>query len=342
MSKKRIIYFLLSIAVSVFLIWFLISQIEFQVLKQTFLRIYLPALSGFMAVSLVSSLLRAWRYQILLPPRSIQFGNIFLVTLIRNLFVDLLPARTGSLSYIYILNKRLSFPFEEATSTFILSVVFDFLTLSPFLILSIIAVGFGSTALSGLPILGVSILFFLLIFIILLKLRSLSSTFLRFVHKLLRTLGWDKKKWARVTFQKIQLTVNDFHHIEKRRVHWKVFFISLFIRLAKYGSLYLLLFSLLRNQGFSLEELSFWATILGITGAELSGALPIKGIGGFGTWESAWALTLILLGFESQTAIISSGIHLISNLFEYTLGIISILILAFPFLLRKKTQGKPS
>ncbi|MBS3818456.1 flippase-like domain-containing protein [bacterium] len=339
MFKKRFFYFLLSIAVSILLLWFLLSQIEIQDLKQTFSQIYMPALYAFMAVSFISSLLRAWRYQILLPPRSIHFGNIFLVTLIRNLFVDLLPARTGSLSYIYILNKRLNFPFEEATSTFILSVVFDFLTLSPFLVLSVFAVGFGSTALSGVPILGLSLLFFLLIFIIFWKIRSFSSFFLRFTHKLLKILRWEEKNWAQVVLQKIQGVINDFHHIQKRRIHWKVFSVSLFIRLAKYGSLYLLLFSLLRNQGFSLEELSFWATILGITGAELSSALPIKGIGGFGTWESAWALTLLLLGFESQTAIISSGIHLISNLFEYSLGIISILILAFPFIFFRKKSS---
>jgi hypothetical protein len=70
--------------------------------------------------------------------------------------------------------------------------------------------------------------------------------------------------------------------------------------------------------------------ILGITGAELTSILPIKGLGGFGTWESAWALTLTQLGFESRIAILSSGIHLISNLFEYILGLASILILSSP------------
>jgi hypothetical protein len=63
----------------------------------------------------------------------------------------------------------------------------------------------------------------------------------------------------------------------------------------------------------------------------MTGYLPIKGIGGFGTWESGWALTLMLLGFEKKTAILSSGIHLVTNLFEYMLGLMSIFILALPF-----------
>jgi hypothetical protein len=109
------------------------------------------------------------------------------------------------------------------------------------------------------------------------------------------------------------------------------------IRLAKYSALFLLLYALLRSHGFSLESLSFSKTILGITGAELTSALPIKGIGGFGTWESAWALTLMLMGFEKRIAILSSGVHLITNLFEYVLGFASILFLS---LIRSKKRRK--
>ena len=106
--------------------------------------------------------------------------------------------------------------------------------------------------------------------------------------------------------------------------------------LAKYGSLYFLLFSLLQNHGFSFANLSFWKTILGITGAEMTGALPIKGIAGFGTWASGWALTFQLMDFEQRIAILSGiGVHLISNIFEYSLGILSIIILTLPFLNRK-------
>jgi hypothetical protein len=98
-----------------------------------------------------------------------------------------------------------------------------------------------------------------------------------------------------------------------------------------------LLLSLLKNHGYTLSNLSLWKTILGITGAEMTGALPIKGIAGFGTWESGWALTFQLMDFEQRIAILSGiGVHLISNIFEYSLGILSILILSLPFLNRKK------
>jgi hypothetical protein len=43
------------------------------------------------------------------------------------------------------------------------------------------------------------------------------------------------------------------------------------------------------------------------------------------------------MDFEQRIAILSGiGVHLISNLFEYSLGILSILFLTLPFLNRKK------
>ena len=81
-----------------------------------------------------------------------------------------------------------------------------------------------------------------------------------------------------------------------------------------------------------------WKTILGITGAELTSALPVKGIAGFGTWETAWTLTFQLLNFDSRLAIISGiGVHLLTNLFEYSLGILAILVLAFLLLKKEKS-----
>jgi len=87
-----------------------------------------------------------------------------------------------------------------------------------------------------------------------------------------------------------------------------------------------------------MAELRFWKLILGINGAELTSVLPIKGLAGFGTWESAWALTMGMMGFEERIAILSGlGVHLVTNLFEYALGIGSLFILALP-LLRNKSH----
>jgi uncharacterized protein (TIRG00374 family) len=280
-----------------------------------------------MLIALIGATLRTWRYKWLLSPHPTKWRDVFLVTFIRNLFVDLLPARIGSLSYVYVLNKSLKYSFESASSSFVVAFVLDFLTLSPFLAFAILAVGLGKTSISNGTLLAISGLFFLLVFFVFWKVSKLSVIALKIYQWLLRVIKQDNKKWAEVSVQKIHLTIDELDKIKERRIGWPLFFLSLGIRFAKYSSLFLLLYALLRSHGFSLESLSFSKTILGITGAELTSALPIKGIGGFGTWESAWALTLMLMGFEKRIAILSSGVHLITNLFEYILGIISILIL---------------
>lgn len=342
LSRKKIIYLVLSAAVSAILIWVLLSQITAEDLVQTFVNIHAPALLAFFAIALSAAGLRAWRYKWLLRPQRISWGSILLVTFIRNLFVDLLPARIGSLSYVYILNKRLNYAFEAAASTFVVAFVFDFLTLSPFLAFSIIAVGLGASAASSPPLLAIAVVFFLLILIILWKLPQIARLLLSSCRVLLKRLNLNQKKWAETSADKILLTIESLDHIKQRRIYGPVFVLSVGIRLAKYLSLYALLLALLWSRGFRLPTLSFWKTILGITGGEMTGALPIKGLGGFGTWESGWALAFRLMNFEPKVAILSGlGVHLITNLFEYCLGILAILILALP-LMRNPKHNVPS
>jgi uncharacterized membrane protein YbhN (UPF0104 family) len=340
MSKKRVLSLVLSVGLSVFLIGFLLSRITTDDLIQTFSHIFYPALFIFLTISLTASVLRALRYQWLLTPYKISFGNILLVTFIRNLFVDLFPARIGSLSYVYVLNKRLKYPFEEAASTFVIAFVYDFLTLGPFLILSMLVVGLGATSVSNLAFLLIAVIFFLLVYLILQFVIPLANIFLKIYTHLLKSTRLETRRWSETSKNKIRLTIEALEHIKNRKIRWPLFFLSLLIRMAKYGSLYFLLFSLLHSYGFSLSSLSFWKTILGITGAEMTGALPIKGIAGFGTWESGWAFTFQLLDFNQKLAILSGiGVHLISNIFEYSLGILSILILTFPPFRRKTKNG---
>jgi glycosyltransferase 2 family protein len=337
MLKNRLVYIILSGFVSVGLLWLLLSQVKTEDVVQAISHVFIPALLIYAAVALIAAWLRAWRYKWLLRPRTISWPNMFLVTFIRNSLIDLLPARIGSLSYIYVLNKRLGFPFETATSSFVLAFVLDFLTLSPFLVVSAIAVGLGANALSTPTLLILAALFFLLVFLVYWKLIPVARFSLALFRRILRLARIEEKPAARTAVNKFELTILALDSVQGRGKAIPIFLLSLLIRLAKYISVFALYFGLLRSQGLALGDLSFWTFILGLSGAELSSALPIKGLAGFGTWESAWALTFRLMNFNPRLAIISGiGVHLLTNIFEYALGIGSILILAWPYLRRKK------
>lgn len=342
MSKNKIFYLVLSLAISILLIGLLLSKIQTRDLIHTLANIYWPALFLYIGISFLSSWLRAWRYKWLLHPEPITWRKMFLVTFIRNCFDDLLPARIGSLSYIYVLNRRLNFSFESAASTFVVAFVFDFLTLSPFLGLAILIVGLGASVVSGLALLLLSLLFFIIIFIILWQLIPIFRGLLNIYQSLLKFLRVNGKKGAQHSIAKLHMTIDGLQEIRARKIYLPMFLLSLFIRLGKYISLYFLLFALLRSHGFMIKDLSFWKMILGTTGAEMTSAFPVKGLAGFGTWESAWAVAFRLMNFEPGLAIISGiGVHLITNVFEYGLGLISILILALPYFQKRRRRSSP-
>ncbi|MGH7818485.1 MAG: lysylphosphatidylglycerol synthase domain-containing protein, partial [Candidatus Binatia bacterium] len=101
--------------------------------------------------------------------------------------------------------------------------------------------------------------------------------------------------------------------------------VSLGIRLLKFGAYWLLLLAVLRDQGFTAADLPFGRVFLGIAGAELSAALPIHGIAGFGTYETAWMLGFTRLGLSREVAILSGfATHLLSQLYDYSLGLVAL------------------
>ena len=304
-----------------------------------FSNIYWPAVAVYAAVALAGAWVRAWRYKLLLAPQSIGWGSILLATFIRNSLIDLLPARLGGLSYIYVLNKRLGFSFESVTSTFVLASVLDTLTLSPFIILAGLSVGLGAGAISVPAVLGLATVFFGIVALVLWKIVPLGRFFLALVGRLASRLGLDGRPFFMTVAEKFRLTVEEVSRIREKRSLFPLFAQSLVIRLAKYISVFALFYGLLKSRGLTLAELSFSRFILGISGAELTSALPVKGLAGFGTWESGWALTFRLMNFDTSLAVLSGiGVHLLTNIFEYSLGIGSILILAWP---RRRHPGGP-
>ncbi len=337
MFRKKLAYIVLSVVVSVVLLWLLFSKIDFADLALAFSRIFLPGLAVYAGVAFIGAWLRAWRYKWLLLPQPVGWKDILLVTFIRNSLIDLLPARLGSLSYIYVLNKRLGFAFETATSSFIVAFVLDFLTLSPFLIVSILAVGLGANAVSAPFLFVVAVAFFLIVGVIYWKIIPTARIIQIIFTRVVRAAGVENRGSARAVADKFERTIQNLAAIQKRGNTIPIYILSLLIRLAKYISVYALFYAFLKTHGYSLQDLNFWIFILGLSGAELTSALPVKGLAGFGTWESAWAMTFRLLGFDPKLAIISGlGVHFLTNLFEYSLGIISILVLVWPYLWKRR------
>jgi len=95
--------------------------------------IHIPTVIVFLVYFLSMALLRAWRYQ-LLPSSSGYKPSLFLlllVTFVRNLFADLLPAKMGTLVYVGLITTRLKIPLPVALASWGYKYVLDVIALFP-------------------------------------------------------------------------------------------------------------------------------------------------------------------------------------------------------------------
>ncbi|MGH7822606.1 MAG: lysylphosphatidylglycerol synthase domain-containing protein, partial [Candidatus Binatia bacterium] len=103
--------FVVSILLTAGLCFYLLRQVDVAELADWLRRVDRGLFAGYAAVSLAGLVARAARYRMLIGPRA-GFFALVLVTATRNFLVDLLPARVGSLSYVYLLTRRFDVPLE--------------------------------------------------------------------------------------------------------------------------------------------------------------------------------------------------------------------------------------
>ncbi len=268
----------------------------------------------FFMLSISQHLVRTWRYRLLLRAagQTIRFGALFVVVLVRSFCVDLLPARSGELVYVYLLKARMGVELGAATASFALAFLFDIVVLGPMVLLAALSV--ASPALPGyaLPLAGL-ILFGGSVAAVLLLPFCLRLAF-RFLPPRFRRLR--------------RLVASVHRQVGRARrmgVYGPVLVLSVLVRFLKYGSLYVLLYALLKPGGILLEQIPFPTVFLGFCAAEMAASLPASGIAGFGAYEGAWVLAFRLLGFsETLAGVTAVSHHLLTQVYGYALGLVAL------------------
>jgi uncharacterized protein (TIRG00374 family) len=346
-KKSRIIYTTVSVAVSVTVIGYLLTVVGAAEVFRAIRNASLAGIAAYMVLSLFTSLLRNVRYLVLVRSTGTDIPvtgwQMFLVTLVRNLFSDLLPARIGSLIYIYLLRARFGFPLEIGTSTYAVAFVLDLLVMVPLMCVGVIVVGASKLGIPLAFLLSAAGMFFVLMLLMLLYLGPI----LRWTGGL---VGRTARRWrygARVaeTLSGVATQVADIY---KARAFWKVITLSFCIRLFKYGCIVFLVYAVLNPINpaeYTLRSIGYWPVFVGSSIAELSASTPVSGIAGFGAYEGAWTGAFYLLGYPKKLAALSGiSAHLITQVFGYTLGVIALLILLAPAAGRsnpRKRSGRP-
>ena len=324
----------LSLAITGSLFAYLLSQIDPSQIITTARGMTPSFLLVFLTLLLTGVMARALRFWVLLA-RSTPLRLLSGIVMARNLFVDLLPARLGELSYVYLLTKRTGRPVEDGFASLMLAVAFDVVALSPLLLLAVLVVG-GGEALAG-PGFAVAAI----------GLGTLAYAGARLAGPVgLRVAVWlgteDPTRWRGRATALIRKTAVALEDAWTRRIGLPVLAISVVVRLAKFGSYYFLVLAIMDPLGYSVSELGFFPVFLGVVSAELAAALPIHGIAGFGTFEAAWAISFTQLGFSREDAIISGIlVHAVSQVVEYSLGTCALLYLMRPTAETTRHDAKP-
>jgi uncharacterized membrane protein YbhN (UPF0104 family) len=282
---------------------------------------------AFLLVSLAALLLRALRYWLLLERRA-PFGPLVLVTLVRNLFVDLVPARLGAAaSYLYLVTSRLGLPVEAALASFALSFVLDTLALAPLLLLAILVVGVAPVSPAWLVAGSLAIL------------AGSGAALWALAPGLRLAAGLAARLPGRLGRLAAPLAAGagEVARLEARRVLVPALAVSLLLRLAKYGAYYCLLQALLVGRGQPWGSLPFLRVFLSIAGAELAASLPLPTVASLGPYEAAGALGFAYwLGLPGDLATLAAtAFHVLSQAHDYGLGLLALLLVMSPWVGRR-------
>ena len=311
----------LSLAITVTIFGYFFQQVDLSEIFSTARQLTPRFVIWFVVLLLIGSGASALRFWVLLN-RSVSIRVLLAVTLARNLFVDLLPARLGELSYVYFVTHRAGRPLEEGIASLLLALLFDIVALAPLLIIAVL------TVTNQLPT-GWIILASLVLAVIALGIIWISGPIAMLVATGLdNSRQGSQRAWI---VMKLRETAKALARAQERGAFLPVFGLSIIVRLCKFGSYFFLVLSIMEPLGYTADSLGFFRVFLGVVSAELAAALPIHGIAGFGTYEAVWSFSFTRLGLSQEHAIISGILtHAISQVIEYALGACAFLYLMRP------------
>jgi len=293
---------------------------------------------GYLFVYLVTLFIRAYRYQILIRVSGEEnvpnMRQMALVTGIRNMMVDMLPARLGELGYVGLLNRGYGVKLQNCVSSLTLSVALDFIALLVVVIV-IVLKQFMGVGIQGWAI-GGFISALILSLVALFGLFAIIPWFTRLVS--------EKTNWAEgdSLFAKAVKLLDDFNtSLQTARRSDKLMSLlglSVVIRFLKYFSFYILFVGVALPNFPSLAALPVEQVVSALIGGEIGASLPIPTFMSFGAYEAGTALVFQLLGVANQAEafITMLCVHIWSQLVEYILG--AILLCVF-ILLRNKRNA---
>jgi len=307
--------FLFPILITFVILFVLLKQISLEDLLALLKGIHPLWVALGSAAYVLATLLRALRFRWLIHSKNISLDELLRISIFYHLSLMVLPSKLGELSYPYLLNRIGGISMTEGLASLIAARVYDF-----FIVLVIFL--FSSLAFQNLfkvGLLFILLLTLLLILVILLvffymnNVLTLISGIWRKIFKMIRKEDSRPSLWVQ---KKIHEMSEDFYAIRAKKTYLVVSVTSLL----SWFMIFLTFQSFLLGFGV---HISFLKMVFGSTVAVIANALPIGGIGNWGTLEIGWAAGFLMTGLPKEQAIATGfGVHILIFIICVLLGLL--------------------
>ena len=332
-NRRYVINSILSIGISLLLLGLLIRGVTGSTdpsVRPKLLSILAQTSLGFISLYVVTSFIqtffRALRYGVILRTSGEAVPgkfHLFLVAMSRNMFVDMLPARLGELSYIAMLNRGFKVGVDACLSSLAISFVFDLFALA-LLILGLI--GYQLLFADLQPwIIGT----FLMILVVSGGILVFLFPVLQWLSTRLAIFHFASKGLVGKLMSLFEDTVASLQLARQGKIIGRVLALSIGVRIFKYLGLYLIFLGVVLPSFPDIDR-EFSSVLIALVSAEASASLPVPSFMSFGTYEAGGAFALIALGAgKAISVIVMLALHIWSQVVDYGLGIGATILFIF-------------
>ena len=309
---------LFGLIIVLLLIFLLVTNVKPEEIVEAIrgLNPYMVPLGFFVYFSGIFS--RAIRFRIVLNNKELRYYDLFTIVAVSNLINNLLPARTGELSYLYLSKKLIKVPLKHGAASLLVVRIFDLISISILLLLSIICLYKKYALPSQAQI--VIILIFLLFISTLALIALCTGKFSVTIVKIATCLKISKSNVINKILKIICEVEENLTNIYSKTIFIQLLLLSL-ISTSTSFIIYLLILQ-------DLMEIGVCAMAFITLFTRVTLILPIHSFLGFGTYEGAWVIASISLGVPMDIAIISGFIaHIVGLLYTIGAGVFGIRVI---------------
>ncbi|MFN2128405.1 MAG: lysylphosphatidylglycerol synthase transmembrane domain-containing protein [Anaerolineales bacterium] len=310
---------LIGFTFALIVIIYIVTKLDWQVVLQTFTQLDFRWLAAAFGVYLINYVFRSLRFQTLLNLGSVPFRHLFGITNLYGMYLYLMPAKSGELSFPLLVKNRLNVPLPESTAILITARFFDFATVALFL--PFVLVFFWDMLHPWVRI--VVFLFIGGVFLI-------GVGFIWLVRQPARTQRLQQIHTADFhplvfrLWNSFIMFIQSMQAIDQRKQYVRNWLITIIIWFCVQTTFYFIVLSL----G---ESLSFYQMfVVSIVMIPMT-LLPIQGFANLGTHEIGWVAAFSLFGYPETNALkIAVSSHIILLLFVLLLGSLGLILIKKP------------